>query len=128
MPTSVRWVPTSGINTRALRNVPARLPAVESAYRRPATFPASATLSSARRSANGDTAPSAVTGRAKRATAAKNDPTTDPTESASRPCTATSRSGRAAKGVTARDTAARRRMRASTRGSGLRSASFPPSQ
>ena len=61
---NVRRVPTSGISTSAETSVPTRLPAVESAYRRPATVPASSTFDTASRIAHGDTAPSSSTGTA----------------------------------------------------------------
>ena len=47
----VRRVPTSGISTSALRNVPTSDPIVEIAYRRPATRPASSTECTLRRTA-----------------------------------------------------------------------------
>ncbi len=45
----VRRVPTSGISTSAEPSVPTSDPAVEIAYRRPATVPASSTLETASR-------------------------------------------------------------------------------
>jgi hypothetical protein len=78
--------------------------------------------------AKGATAPRSVTGTAKRASAAKNEPTTAPTETASRPRRARSRIGRATNGVTAITSAAATTMAPSRRGSGLRSATLPPSQ
>ena len=114
--------------TIAERNVPTMLPTVESAYRRPATAPASRTSTSASRMAKGATAPSSVIGTAKRASAAKKEPTTAPTETASRPRRATSRIGRAMNGVSATAPAATRMIQPRKRGSGRRSASFPPSQ
>ena len=82
-PTSVRCVPTKGIATIAARNVPTMLPIVDNAYRRPATVPARSTVVSPSRTANGLTAPSNVTGTAKRASAATNEPTTAPTDALS---------------------------------------------
>ena len=64
-PSSVRWVPISGIVIRAGTNVPSRLPAVERAKTRPATTPAASTSVTARRMANGVTMPSSTTGGAK---------------------------------------------------------------
>jgi hypothetical protein len=78
--------------------------------------------------ANGETQPSSVTGTAKSASAAKNEPTTAPAETASRPRTARSRIGRETKGRTATNAAAARMIQPSTLGSGWRSAHFPPSQ
>ena len=78
--------------------------------------------------ANGATAPSSVIGIAKSARAAKKEPTTAPTETASRPRRVTSRIGRAMKGVSATAPAATRIIQPRSRGSGRRSATFPPSQ
>ena len=46
---NVRRVPTSGMNSSADSSVPTSEPAVESAYRRPATVPASSTEETASR-------------------------------------------------------------------------------
>ena len=83
---------------------------------------------SANRIANGETAPSSVTGTAKSASAATNDPMTTPTEIESNPRRAASRIGRAANGVAAMNAAATRTIAPSSAGLGARSASFPPSQ
>ena len=109
-------------------NVPMMLPTVESAYRRPAIVPAFCKSVSASLIANGETAPSSVTGTAKSARAATNDPTTTPTEIESKPRTAASRIGRAANGVAAMNAADTRTMPPSSGGRGARSASFPPNQ
>jgi hypothetical protein len=69
-----------------------------------------------------------VTGTAKSASAEKKEPTTEPAETASKPCRAQRREGRAAKGVAARATAATSRIAPRRRASGRRSASTPPSQ
>ena len=47
----VRRVPISGMNSSAESSVPTSEPAVDSAYRRPATVPASSTLDTASRMA-----------------------------------------------------------------------------
>ena len=104
------------------------LPTVESAYRLPAVAPERSTSVSANRIANGETAPSSVTGTAKSASAATNDPMTTPTEIESNPRRAASRIGRAANGVAAMNAAATRTIAPSSAGLGARSASFPPSQ
>ncbi len=58
-------MPTSGISSSAETSVPTRQPAVEIAYRRPATVPASSTVRHRRAgSRTGDTAPSSSTGTA----------------------------------------------------------------
>jgi hypothetical protein len=118
----------SGIATSAEMKVPTMLPRVERAYRRPATAPAWETSSRARRTANGETAPSSVTGTANRRSAAKKEPTTAPTLIVSRPCTVRSRTGRARKGSTAITSAATSTIDPSRRGSGRRSATLPPIQ
>ena len=66
--------------TSADRNVPNRLPTVERAYSRPATDPTSRTSSIASLIANGATIPSRITGGAKSASTAKNDPIAAPAE------------------------------------------------
>ena len=78
--------------------------------------------------AKGATIPSNVIGIAKSASAAKKEPTTAPTETASRPSTASSRIGRARNGVAATASAATRMIQPRSLGSGLRSAIRPPSQ
>ena len=78
--------------------------------------------------AKGATAPRSVIGIAKSASAAKKEPTTAPTETASSPRRATSRIGRAMKGVSATAPAAARMIQPRSRGSGRRSATLPPSQ
>jgi hypothetical protein len=65
---------------------------------------------------------------AKRARAAKKEPTTAPTETASNPRTATSRIGLETKGRMAMKRAAARTIEPRRRGSGRRSASLPPNQ
>src|SRR4051794_41343484 len=76
--TSVLCVPIQGIATSAARNVPARLPAVESAYRRPATRPASATRAGGRGTRDGAAAPGAAVGRANSARGAEEEPAATP--------------------------------------------------
>ena len=78
--------------------------------------------------AKGATMPSSVIGIAKSASAAKNDPTTAPTDTASSPSTARSRIGRATNGVAATASAATRMIQPRSRASGRRSATLPPSQ
>ena len=95
---------------------------------RPAVRPASSTLVAARRTANGVTIPSRITGGANSASDAANEPTTAPTEIVSMPRTERSRKGRATKGIAAISAAAARTMAASQLGDGWRSARRPPSQ
>ena len=118
----------SGIATRAAANVPRMLPAVESAYSRPADRPDSATLGSVSRSANGATAPISTTGTTNNASTATNEPITIPAESESNPCSDAWSSGRAANGTTVRLTAAASRMPPSALACGRASATLPPSQ
>ena len=116
------------MNTMAAANVPRMLPIVESPYSRPDTAPAFSTDGSARRIANGLTVPSSVTGTAKSASAAKNEPTAAPRDAVSSSRTVASSTGRATNGITAIATAATRTMRPSSARSGRRSASLPPNQ
>ena len=116
------------IVTSAGRNVPTRLPAVESAKIRPATAPAVRTSSTASRIANGVTIPSRITGGAKSTSAPRKEPITAPAESRSSPRTETSRNGWARKGTAAIASAAAVTTAPSTVRLGLRSASRPPSQ
>ncbi len=109
----VRCVPISGIVTRAGRNVPRMLPAVDRAKMRPAVRPASSTPVAARRTAKGVTMPSRITGGAKSASEAANEPTTAPTEIVSMPRTDRSRNGRATNGTAAINAAAIRTIAAS---------------
>src|SRR5688572_21522081 len=125
---NVRRVPTSGIKSSADTSVPNRLPAVDSAYSRPATWPACSTLSTASRRAHGETAPKSSTGTATRTSTATSEPKKAPAEISSSASTATSSSGSAANGTTASSAAAARVTRQRPRIVGLRSAHFPPSQ
>ena len=125
---NVRRVPTSGIKTSADSSVPTRLPAVESAYRRPATVPASSTFDTASRIAQGETAPSSRTGTATSTSTASSDPTNAPAEISSSASTATSSSGSATNGTSASRPAASRLSRQRPRMCGWRSAKRPPSQ
>src|ERR671911_2015895 len=124
----VRRVPTSGIRTSAESSVPSSDPAVESAYSRPATVPASSTEWTASRIAHGETVPSSSTGIATRTTTASSEPTKAPAEISSSAFTATSSSGSATKGTRASITAAESATRQSARMLGWRSARRPPSQ
>ena len=121
-------MPTAGISTSAESSVPTRLPAVESAYRRPATSPASSTLFTASRIAHGDTMPSSSTGTATSPSTPTSEPMNAPAEIESRASTATSSSGSAANGTIASSTAAVSVSRQSPRMCGWRSAKRPPSQ
>ena len=94
VPVIVRCVPANGMNTMAAVNVPRMLPIVESPYSRPDTAPAFSTDGSARRIANGLTVPSSVTGTAKSASAAKNEPTAAPRDAVSSSRTVASSTGR----------------------------------
>ena len=76
----VRQVPTSGIRRRADASVPASEPAVDSAYRRPATVPASSTDCTPSRMAQGETVPSRRTGTATSTSTATSDPGNAPAE------------------------------------------------
>jgi hypothetical protein len=102
----VRRVPTSGMNRRAEPRVPTREPAVDSAYSRPATVPASSTLDTASRMAYGDTAPSSRTGTATSPSTPISEPTNAPADTESSASTATCSSGSAANGTSARRPAA----------------------
>ena len=101
--TSVRCVPIHGIATSAATKVPdeaaggrERVQAAAPRARPPSTW------SSESRTRNGAAAPSAVTGIANSASAAKNDPTTDADrDGVDARSTAQRRAGRAASGVTA---------------------------
>ena len=90
---NVRCVPIAGMSTSAGRKVPSSDPAVESAYRRPATAPEVSTLVTARRIANGDTIPRSTTGGAQSSSTARKLPTTAPAEASSSPSTVRSRNG-----------------------------------
>ena len=124
----VRCVPTPGMSTSADPNVPMMAPTVASDERRPLVLPARSMSVSARRSANGDAMPSRVTGTEKSSSVERNDPTTVPTLTAAKPCSARLRNGRAMKGSTAVHSAAMTRIRPRTRRVGCRSAMRPPSQ
>ena len=127
-PSSVRWVPISGIVIRAGTKVPSRLPAVERAKTRPATTPAVSTSVTARRMAKGVTMPSRTTGGAKSASEATKEPTTAPADRLSRPPIERSRNGRATNGTAAIRAAAASTMKPSRRALGRASARRPPSQ
>ena len=90
---NVRRVPTSGMSSSALRNVPASEPNVEMAYRRPEVLPASSISSSARRIANGETMPSTSTGVATSASTPMSEPTNAPAATVSSASTARERKG-----------------------------------
>jgi hypothetical protein len=128
VPIIVRCVPANGMNTIAAPNVPRMLPIVESPYSRPDTAPAFSTDGSASRIANGLTVPSNVTGTAKSASAAKNEPTAAPSDAVSSCCTVASSTGRAMNGINAIAAAATRTMRPRSARCGRRSASLPPNQ
>ena len=108
--------------------MPTRLPAVEIAYRRPATSPASSTVCTARRMAHGETMPSSSTGTATRPSTPTSEPMNAPAEIESSASTATSSSGSAANGTIASSTAAVSVSRHRPRMCGWRSAKRPPSQ
>jgi hypothetical protein len=97
----VRRVPIIGIRIRTGRNVPTIDPTVETAYSRPATVPASCTSVTASRTAQGVTAPSAVTGTANISIVPMNEPMKAPADRSAKASPAASRSGVARKGSTA---------------------------
>ena len=101
MDSIVRRVPMAGISTATGRNVPRMLPAVESAYIRPATSPDFSTLVTPSLTANGDAMPSSVIGTEKISIAAKKEPRNAPTEASAKAPTAASSRGCARNGVTA---------------------------
>ena len=76
---NVRCVPTSGISSRAERNVPTSEPTVEIAYIRPAVCPESSIRWSLSRIAHGDTAPSISTGTATSTSTPNSEPANAPT-------------------------------------------------
>src|SRR5215217_5523560 len=124
----VRWVPRNGIRTSAESIVPTSEPAVEIAYRRPATSPLCSTLVTASRTAHGEQAPSKTSGTPKRARTANSDPRKAPAEISSRAPTERSKNGWATNGTTAMSAAAVSARRQSPRRCGCRSAKRPPSQ
>ena len=95
---------------------------------RPETSPAERTSRTDSRTAQGDTAPRAVTGSANISIAPRKEPMNAPAESPSKaPCAAEKR-GRVANGTTASATAAPSTSNPRARSVGCRSASRPPSQ
>jgi hypothetical protein len=118
----------SGIATSAGRNVPSRLPPVESAKTFPATSPAPRRSAIQSRTAYGGTIPSNTTGGENSTSVPKNEPIAAPAETWSRPSTERSRSGFATNGVAAMTAAAAATTAPSARRLGRRSASRPPSQ
>ena len=108
--------------------MPTSEPAVDSAYSRPATVPASSTDCTPSRMAQGETVPSRRTGTATSTSTATSDPRNAPAEIWSSASTATLRSGSAANGTIASMTAAISEVKQSARMLGWRSASRPPSQ
>ena len=121
-------MPITGISSSADANVPTRLPKVESAYRRPATVPASSTRSTPSRIAYGDAAPSSITGGATSTVTATSDPMNAPADTLSSASTDTSRKGSAANGITLTAKPAISTRRHSPSLCGWRSANRPPSQ
>ena len=123
---NVRWVPISGISSRAARNVPTSEPAVEIAYRPPVTFPVSVSATTVRRLAYGATAPSSITGTATRTSTAASDPRKPPTDRDPSAATDNFRNGSATNGTAASSTEASRTIAHSPWRSARRSASRPP--
>ena len=119
---NVRWVPSSGIRTRAETIVPVSEPKVEIAYSRPPTWPVLSGSATASRTAHGEAAPSSVTGTATRTRTPNSEPAKVPTERLSKASTEKSRKGCAAKGIAATSSAATRTTNESERRCGWRSA------
>jgi hypothetical protein len=81
------------MNQKTGRKVPRMLPAVDSAYTRPAVLPPVSTFFRRRRMAKGLTQPSRITGTAKSSTTASSVPATSPTLRSLKPCCEASRIG-----------------------------------
>ena len=117
-------MPNSGIRKKAVANVPAMLPAVEIANRRPATRPRLATELATRRIAIGVTAAMTMLGKPKSAIAAtsgfKRGPGFQPT-TASSTCSSTT-------GIASTSNAAIPITVNSSLAAGNRSATTPPAQ
>jgi hypothetical protein len=108
--------------------VPTSEPAVETAYRRPATLPECSTSGTVSRMAYGEQAPSRITGMATRASTPISEPTNAPADTESSALTETSKNGCETNGTTARRMAAAMTRRHRPRRWGWRSPSLPPSQ
>ena len=108
--------------------MPSSEPTVEIAYMRPAVWPESSMLSSFRRIAHGDTAPSISTGMATSASTPSSEPKPAPSETSSNASTLMLRNGCATIGTSASSTEATSTSRHSAPISGRRSAIRPPNQ
>ena len=101
---------------------------VDRAYMRPDTSPASSTVRTPRRTANGEAIPSSVTGTEKSSMTAKNEPRNAPTDVLANALTAADRNGWAMNGSTAMAAAAISISRAITVIEGWQSATRPPTK